>query len=56
MSLWEVDDRATTILMTNFYRYLLEGKDANTALEISKKVVRNQYPSPEEWGAFVLLN
>lgn len=56
MSLWEVDDRATTILMTNFYRYLLEGKDANTALEISKKVVRDQYPSPEEWGAFVLLN
>ena len=56
MSLWEVDDRATTILMTNFYRYLLEGKDANTALELSKKVVRNQYPSPEEWGAFVLLN
>lgn len=56
MSLWEVDDRATTILMTNFYRYLLEGKDANTALEISKKVVRDQYPSPKEWGAFVLLN
>lgn len=56
MSLWEVDDRATTILMTNFYRYLLEGKDANTALEISKKVVRDQYHSPEEWGAFVLLN
>ena len=24
MSLWEVDDRATTILMTNFYRYLLD--------------------------------
>ncbi len=56
MSLWEVDDRATTILMTNFYRYLLEGKDANTALELSKKVVRDQYPSPKEWGAFVLLN
>lgn len=56
MSLWEVDDRATTILMTNFYRYLLEGKDANTALEISKKIVRDQYPSPKEWGAFVLLN
>lgn len=56
MSLWEVDDRATTILMTNFYRYLLESKDANTALEISKKIVRDQYPSPKEWGAFVLLN
>jgi CHAT domain-containing protein len=56
MSLWEVDDRATTILMTNFYRNLLEGKDANAALEISKQVVREQYPSPRDWGAFVLLN
>lgn len=56
MSLWEVDDRATTILMTNFYRNLLLGKDANTALEISKQAVRAQYPSPRDWGAFVLLN
>ena len=56
MSLWEVDDRATTILMTNFYRNLLLGKDANTALEISKQAVRTQYPSPRDWGAFVLLN
>ncbi len=56
MSLWEVDDRATTLLMTNFYRYLLQGKDANTALEASKKRVRKEYPSPRDWGAFVLLN
>ena len=56
MSLWEVDDRATTILMTNFYHNLLLGKDANTALEISKQAVRSQYPSPRDWGAFVLLN
>lgn len=56
MSLWEVDDRATTLLMTNFYRNLLDGKDAYSALEISKRVVREQYPSPRDWGAFVLLN
>lgn len=56
MSLWEVDDRATNILMTNFYHNLLEGMDANVALEISKQAVRDQYPSPRDWGAFVLLN
>ena len=56
MSLWDVDDHATTILMTQFYEKLMEGKDADTALEESKKIVRNYYPSPEDWGGFVLLH
>jgi len=56
MSLWDVDDRATTILMTEFYKNLLSGKSSDEALEISKRVVRLQYPSPENWGAFVLMH
>jgi len=56
MSLWDVDDRATTILMTEFYKNLLDGKTTDEALEISKKKVRNDYPSPEVWGAFVLMH
>lgn len=55
MSLWEVDDTATQILMENFYKHLLEGKPANEALELSKQSVREQYSSPFYWGAFVLL-
>lgn len=56
MSLWDVDDRATSILMTEFYKNLLDGLSSDDALEKSKIEVRKQYPSPEDWGAFVLLH
>lgn len=56
MSLWDVDDRATNLLMTEFYRHLLLNEDADKALWESQKVVRMKYPSPEDWGGFVLLH
>lgn len=56
MSLWDVDDRATSILMTEFYKNLIAGKDVDDALASSKDYVRQQYPSPEDWGGFVLLH
>lgn len=56
MSLWEVDDRATTLLMTEFYKGLLAGKTSDQALADSRRIVRQAYPSPEDWGAFVLLH
>jgi CHAT domain-containing protein len=56
MSLWDVDDRATTLLMTEFYKNILSGKSLEDALENSKKAVKMAYPSPEDWGAFVLLH
>lgn len=56
MSLWDVDDRATNLLMTEFYRQLLLGKDVDFALKESKRLVRKSYPSPEDWGGFVLLH
>jgi CHAT domain-containing protein len=56
MSLWEVDDQATAMLMTEFYKNLLAGKDVDNALELGKRAVRRQYPSPEDWGGFVLLH
>lgn len=56
MSLWAVDDRATDMLMTGFYQGLLRGEDADEALQKSKAYLRKMYPSPEDWGAFVLLH
>lgn len=56
MSLWAVDDRATDMLMTGFYQGLLRGEDADEALQKSKAHLRKMYPSPEDWGAFVLLH
>lgn len=56
MSLWDVDDRATTMLMTEFYQNLLNNMDADSSLEKAKQSIREIYPSPEYWGAFVLLH
>ena len=40
MSLWKVDDRATRLLMTRFYKYLLEGVDKHEALQRAQTELR----------------
>ncbi len=56
MSLWKVDDYSTSLLMREFYKNLLSGDDADIALSKSRQSVREQFPSPEDWGGFVLLH
>ena len=56
MSLWKVDDYSTSLLMREFYKNLLSGDDADLALNKSRQSVREQFPSPEDWGGFVLLH
>ena len=53
-SLWQVDDRATSILMQEFYKNLKK-KDKRTALRLGQLKVRNTYNShPFFWAAFQL--
>ena len=40
MTLWKVDDRATQILMTKFYEYLLSGRTKLESLTLAQKFVR----------------
>lgn len=58
MSLWKVDDRATAMLMSEFYRLWLGGMSKHDALESAKAKVRNTkgWESPEFWAAFILLD
>lgn len=56
MSLWEVPDTETSLLMECFYKNLKDGEEPNDALWKAQDSVRRQYPSPESWGGFVLLN
>ena len=56
MSLWEIPDEETSLLMQSFYQALIQGSDINSALEMAQKKVREKFPSPESWGGFVLLN
>lgn len=58
MSLWDVNDEATQILMTEFYRNYLNGKSKREALLTAQKMVRNTpgFDDPEYWAAFILLD
>ena len=60
MSLWEVNDEATQILMTQFYRNLLSGHSKYKSLQFAQKYLREydngQYDAPEYWAAFILLD
>ncbi|MCR4612614.1 MAG: CHAT domain-containing protein [Bacteroidaceae bacterium] len=67
MSLWKVDDRATAMLMENFYQRLTEGHTMQESLHMAQKTVRDYAPdaakpdshpfaNPFFWGGFILLD
>ena len=53
MSLWKVPDLQTQALMTNFYRRILAGEPRAAALRAAQLTVREKYPDPFFWGAFI---
>lgn len=61
MSLWKVDDEATSMLMTEFYRnWIKRGETLHDALELAKQTVRSHkekgWDNPVYWGSFILLD
>lgn len=51
-SLWKVDDRATALLMQQFYQSL-QGSDKRTALRTAQLKVKDAYNAhPYCWAAF----
>lgn len=61
MSLWDVDDEATCLLMTEFYRNrIAEKMTKHDALEAAKQTVRSHkekgWDDPKYWAAFILLD
>lgn len=60
MSLWKVDDEATCMLMTEFYKCLSAGISKYDALEKAKRSIRSVsekgWDDPRYWGAFILLD
>ena len=61
MSLWKVDDEATCLLMTEFYRnWIGEKMTKHDALEAAKQAVRSHkekgWDDPKYWAAFILLD
>ena len=55
MSLWKVDDTATQKLMGHFYTALARSDNVRSAFTEAQRKLRDEYPEPVYWGAFVLL-
>jgi len=61
MSLWKVDDEATCLLMTEFYKnWIGKNMTKHDALEKAKQTVRSHkekgWDDPKYWAAFILLD
>ncbi|NJM49257.1 MAG: CHAT domain-containing protein [Alkalinema sp. RU_4_3] len=56
VSLWDVSDDSTALLMTAFYRHLAQKKlNKAQALRQAMLTTRLKYPDPKLWAAFNLL-
>lgn len=55
MSLWTIDDEATTELMVAFYDELARTKSPATALRAAQVRLLNERPHPFFWSPFVLV-
>ena len=66
MSLWKVDDDATQMLMTEFYKKYLSGQSKHDAFLAAQEVVRNfrgkirgrdrDFSDPKYWAGFIMLD
>jgi CHAT domain-containing protein len=55
MSLWSVNDLATSLFMRVFYQEWLSGKTKHEAFAIAQKTVRESYEG-NDWAAFIMLD
>lgn len=57
MSLRQVNDKATTELMTQFYKELTSGATPNAALRQAQQHLRQHgYDDPQYWASFIILD
>jgi len=54
VSLWNVDDRAASLLFRSFYGHLLQGATPSEALRIAQMERWREQPWPYHWAAFVI--
>lgn len=57
MTLWSVSDKVTTEFMIEFYEELVANNgNKHIAFENAQSIIRQQYPDPYFWAAFVMLD
>ncbi len=55
VSLWLVEDRVAAEFMPSLYRFLDTGASRASALRQAQLAIRDQYPHPFHWAAFMLI-
>ena len=56
MSLWNVNDRSAALMMTSFYRFLMNGDSRHEAFRKARAAVREEFEDPYYWAAFIMLD
>ena len=56
MSLWNVSDKPTRELMTEFYRNLVSGKTKREAFILAQDKIRKKYIDPKMWAGFIMVD
>lgn len=56
VSLWEVSDDATMLLMQHFYSNIAKGESPQPALEEAKEEVKKIFPQPYYWAGFCVVD
>jgi len=56
MSLWNVDDNATALMMETFYQELIKTNSKHRAFKNAQKTVREVFEDPYYWSAFIMLD
>lgn len=56
MSLWNVDDNATALMMKTFYQELVKTNSKHQAFRKAQNAVREFYEEPYYWTAFIMLD
>ena len=56
MSLWKVDDNATSYMMQRFYSRMVSGDTKHNAFKTAQQEVRKRFPNPYYWAGFILLD
>lgn len=59
MASWKVSDKSTSLLMSSFYKNIVNGMSKNKALVEAVKQLRSagsQYADPKYWAAFIMLD
>ena len=57
MSLWPVNDSATQLLMTEFYRnWITNHQSKHEAFRNAQNTVRSKYEEPVYWAGFIMLD